>query len=135
MYIYVCVYSVLHHLNKGYQCKVVTFLCVEDDSYVWKRVSDLVLYFASARIDGQLCFVGLDIVMDIKQPTLMKSSNVDGNVEADKMFVDDHFQKLINISDETRNVCNKACVFEELFRGLPNLIMSSIESAKVNRLC
>ncbi|KAJ0854624.1 hypothetical protein HanRHA438_Chr14g0664641 [Helianthus annuus] len=55
-------------------------------------------------------FAGLDNVVDMKQPTVMKSSNVDGNVEADKMFVDDHFQKLTNISDETGNVCNKGCV-------------------------
>ncbi|MFS8011261.1 hypothetical protein Hanom_Chr14g01306871 [Helianthus anomalus] len=75
-------------------------------------------------------FVGLDNVVDMKQPAVMKSSNVDGNVEADKMFVDDHFQKLTNISDETGNVCNKACDFEELFGGLPNLTTSSIESAK-----
>ncbi|KAJ0765971.1 hypothetical protein HanPI659440_Chr08g0309951 [Helianthus annuus] len=92
-------------------------------------------------------FAELDNVVDMKQPTIIKSSNVDGNVVAnkfvdghlhnfthssnesvmvDKMFVYDHFQKLTNISDETGNVCNKACIF----RGLPDLTMSSIESAK-----
>ncbi|KAF5818510.1 hypothetical protein HanXRQr2_Chr02g0066121 [Helianthus annuus] len=46
------------------------------------------------------------------------------------MFVDDHFQKLTNISGETGNVYNKACVFEELFGGLPDPTMSSTESTK-----
>ncbi|KAJ0887488.1 hypothetical protein HanRHA438_Chr09g0391351 [Helianthus annuus] len=51
-----------------------------------------------------------------------------GNVVADNIFVDDHFQKLSKISDETGD-------FEELFGVLPDLTMSSIGAAKVNLLC
>ncbi|KAJ0808863.1 hypothetical protein HanPI659440_Chr01g0008101 [Helianthus annuus] len=88
-------------------------------------------------------FAGLDSVVDMKQ-AVMKSSNIVGNVVADKfvdghlhkfthcsnenvhlykqaydevcvvadnMFVDDHFQKLSKISDETGNVHNNSCKF------------------------
>ncbi|MFS7929977.1 hypothetical protein Hanom_Chr04g00338741 [Helianthus anomalus] len=137
-------------------------------------------------------FAGLDKLVDIEKPAVMKSSNVDGNVYinvfffqkdcdlysivffyncivflkgicyfrrtvyyhcktiidmffigrvvadkfldvivifflfhivTDKIFVDGRFQKLTNISNETGN-------FEELFAGIPNLTMSSIEFAK-----
>ncbi|KAJ0915046.1 hypothetical protein HanPSC8_Chr06g0245491 [Helianthus annuus] len=44
-------------------------------------------------------------------------------VVADNTFVDDHFQKLSKISDETGD-------FEELFGVLPDLTMSSIGAAK-----
>ncbi|KAJ0955985.1 hypothetical protein HanPSC8_Chr01g0009341 [Helianthus annuus] len=53
-------------------------------------------------------------------------------VVADNMFVDNHFQKLSKISDETGNVHNNSC---KIFGGHPDLTMSSIGSAKVNRLC
>ncbi|KAM0020126.1 hypothetical protein Hdeb2414_s0025g00663691 [Helianthus debilis subsp. tardiflorus] len=99
-----------------------------DNSFVEVSIQDLesmdnVLYDENSITRKH--FPGLDNVVDIKRPTIMKSSNVDGNVVADK-FVDGYLHNFTHCSNES---------FEELFGGLPDLTMSSIESANVNRLC
>ncbi|KAM0071130.1 hypothetical protein Hdeb2414_s0001g00021321 [Helianthus debilis subsp. tardiflorus] len=67
-------------------------------------------------------FAGLDKLVDIEQRTVMKSSNVDGNVVATK-FLDDLLHNLTHRSNENVQ-------FEELFAGLQDLTMSSMESTK-----
>ncbi|KAF5810227.1 hypothetical protein HanRHA438_Chr04g0176631 [Helianthus annuus] len=66
-------------------------------------------------------FAGLDRLVDIERPAVMKSSNVDGNVVADK-FLDGYLYNLTHRSIENAQ-------FEELFAGLL-VTTSSIESAK-----
>ncbi|MFS7912732.1 hypothetical protein Hanom_Chr02g00133331 [Helianthus anomalus] len=97
----------------------------------------------SSNVNGKVYIIVLDNLVDTDDPLfgrrivvadnnfldyhlhkLSLSSNETGNVVAANMFVDDHFQKLSNISNETRN-------FDGLFEGMPNLIISSSESAKV----
>ncbi|KAJ0752405.1 hypothetical protein HanPI659440_Chr09g0323981 [Helianthus annuus] len=70
-------------------------------------------------------FAWLDNVVDMKHPTVMKSSNVDGKVVADK-FVDGHLHNFTHCSNENvqlykqayDEVCNKDKGFDMEFGAL-----------------
>ncbi|MFS7968824.1 hypothetical protein Hanom_Chr09g00802081 [Helianthus anomalus] len=84
---------------KDINVRSLHILCVYDVSYVSKIVSDLVWCFAS--------FAWMDNVLDMKQAAVLKSSNIVGNVVANKS-VDGHLHKFTHCSNENVHLYKQA---------------------------